>query len=243
MMSNFSTRLALPAPKNAAAAPGWEFLAQDCLLCAAASGYQSICAACAAALPTIATACSQCAIALPQQGVCGECLSHPFAFDAARACFEYRFPLDRLVRRFKYGGDLALGRWLALRLADRVVGLQPDCVVAPPLTRSRLRQRGFNPALEIAKVVARRVGARCDLFGLVKVRETSPQPGLARRERRANLRNAFRCDLDVQGMHVAVVDDVMTTGATMDALAEALKQRGAARVSAWCIARTPHPAR
>lgn len=218
-------------------------MGQDCLLCVAASGERVICSACETALPALGTVCAACAIPLPQDGLCGECLSRPFAFDDAAASFEYRFPLDRLVQRFKYGGDLAVGRWLALRLADRVARARPDLVVAPPLTPRRLKERGFNQALEIAKVVARRVGARCDIAGLAKVRETSPQPGLARRERRANLRDAFRCGLDVEGKHVAVVDDVMTTGATMDALAAALKDRGAMRVSAWSVARTPPPVR
>jgi ComF family protein len=197
-----------------------------------------ICRACEAALPTLGTACAACAIALPQDGICGECLSRPFAFDDAAACFEYRFPLDRLVHRFKFAGDLAVGRWLATQLADRVANTRPDVVVAPPLTPSRLKERGFNQALEIAKIVARRVGARCEIAGLVKVRETLPQPGLTRRARRANLRGAFRCRLDVTGKHVAVVDDVMTTGATMDAVAAALRRCGAARVSAWSVART-----
>jgi ComF family protein len=144
-----------------------------------------------------------------------------------------------LVQRFKFAGDLAAGRWLAERLAERVSGeARPDLLVAPPLAVPRLRERGFNQALEIAKVVARRVHARCDIDGLVKARETAPQPGLSRRERRANLRDAFRCRRDVDGLHVAVVDDVMTTGATLDAVSSVLKRAGAARVSAWCVART-----
>jgi ComF family protein len=211
---------------------------QDCHLCLAAAGGHLICRACEEALPSIARACTACAIPLPHEGLCGECLSRPFAFDDAAACFEYRFPLDRLVRRFKFAGDLAVGRWLALQLAGRVAGAHPDLLVAPPLTRARLRARGFNQALELAKVVARRVGTRCDIAGLAKARETAPQLGLGRRERRANLRDAFRCDLRLEGKHVAIVDDVMTTGATMDAMAAVLKQCGAARVSAWSVART-----
>jgi ComF family protein len=238
MMSNFLAAFTLQVPKNAAIGGSRGFMGQDCLLCLAASGERVICRACEAALPSIGCACAGCAIALPQDGICGECLARPFAFDDAAACFEYRFPLDRLVQRFKYAGDLAVGRWLALQLADRVADARPDIVVATPLTPSRLKDRGFNQALEIAKVVARRVGSRCDIEGILKVRETSPQSGLARRERRANLRDTFRCRLDVTGMHVAVVDDVMTTGATADALAAALKRCGATRVSAWSVART-----
>jgi ComF family protein len=237
VLSIFGTAPPLQLPEKQAGGGFARFFGQDCLLCLADSD-RVICPACESALPSIEAACDGCAITLAQAGLCGECLSRPFAFDDARSCFEYRFPLDRLVHRFKFAGDLAVGRWLALRLAQRVADARPDLVVAPPLTGSRLRERGFNQALEIAKVVARRVHARCDIDGLVKARETAPQPGLSRRERRANLRDAFRCRRDVDGLHVAVVDDVMTTGATLDAVSSVLKRAGAARVSAWCVART-----
>ena len=236
-MSNSRPTLALQVPKKEAAS-AWSFLGQDCMLCVAASRAGLVCGECEAALPAIATACAGCALPLPAPGRCGACLAQPFAFDDAIAPFEYAFPLDRLVLRFKFAGDLAVGRWLASRLAQRVGGERPHLVVAPPLARARLRERGFNQALEIARVVARRVGARCPVAGLVKIGATSPQAGLSRGERRANLRGAFRCDLDLAGRHVAVVDDVMTTGATMDAIAAVLKSRGAARVSAWSVART-----
>jgi ComF family protein len=213
---------------------------QDCVLCAAASGDRIVCAACDASLPRLTHACTRCAIAMDAPGICGACLAHPLAFDGAAACFEYRFPLDRLVQRFKFAGDLAAGRWLALRLAERVRSEPPpDLIVAPPLTRARLRTRGFNQALELAKVVAKSLGVRCDIAGLAKVRETPPQPGLGRRERRANLRGAFRCERDVTGRDVALVDDVLTTGATADTIARLLKASGAARVRVWTIARAP----
>lgn len=234
-MSNPAPRLSLQLLKMKASA----LLAidQDCLLCLAPSGSSLVCGDCALALPMLGESCSGCAIGVAASGRCGECLSRPFAFDDAVACFEYRFPLDRLVQRFKYAGDLAVGRWLALRLAARVAHARPDLLVAPALTSARLRSRGFNQALEIAKVVARRVGTHCDIASLVKVRETTPQPGLGREARRANLRGAFDFRRRVDGLHVAIVDDVMTTGATMDAVATVLKERGAARVSAWCVAR------
>jgi ComF family protein len=148
--------------------------------------------------------------------------------------------MDRLVQRFKYAGDLALGRWLAAALADHVAHApRPDLIVAPPSTRERLRERGFNPGLEIAKAVARHHGLRCAVSGLARARETQPQPGLARGARCRNLEGAFACRIDVNGAHVALVDDVLTTGATADAAADVLKRAGAARVSVWVVARTP----
>jgi ComF family protein len=196
-----------------------------------------------AALPVLAARCVRCAVPLPAAGTCGECLAHPPAFEDAESCFEYRFPVDRLIHRFKYAGDLATGRWLALQLALGVADEpRPDLLVAPPLSKARLRERGFNQALEIGKVVAKKLRVPCDIAGIVRTHETAPQPGLGRRARRANLRGAFRCDLRLAGAHVAIVDDVVTTGATADALARVLKKAGATRVSVWSVARTPESA-
>ena len=226
------------------AAPAAGLLAQDCMLCAGPSASRLVCEACSASLPRLAHACARCAMELGERGVCGECQRRAPSFDAALAAFEYRFPLDRLVRRFKYAGDLAAGNWLALELAARAAQCErPDLLVAPPLAPSRLRERGFNQAVVIAKAVGRRLGIRHSPDALVKVRETSPQPGLGRKARLANLRDAFRCNADFAGEHVAIVDDVMTTGATADTVARVLRGAGAARVSVWAIARTPGPAR
>ncbi|HXZ49022.1 MAG TPA: ComF family protein [Usitatibacter sp.] len=151
--------------------------------------------------------------------------------------------MDRLVQRFKYAGDLAVGRWLADELAMRVgPEPRPDLLVAPPLAPARLRERGFNQALEVARQIGRRIGVRTSATGLRRLRETPPQEGLTRRERRANLRGAFGCDLALGGAHVAIVDDVVTTGATADALARVLKARGAGHVAVWALARAPEPA-
>jgi ComF family protein len=172
--------------------------------------------------------------------LCGRCRVDPPCFDEAIAALAYRFPLDRLVQRFKYAGDLAAGRWLAERLVEVVGdGERPDVIVAPPSTRQRLRERGFNPALEIAKRVARALDVPCAIEGLARTRDTTPQPGLGRAEREANLEGALRCDASLAGLQVALVDDVMTTGATANMAARVLKRVGAARVSAWVVARTP----
>jgi ComF family protein len=240
-MSNSTAPRSIQAPLFSAHRFPWP--GQDCALCGTASGDAVICVACDAALPKLEMRCDRCAVPLPMAGTCGQCQRHAPVFDSALAVFEYRFPVDRVIHRFKYSGDLAMGRWLALRLLDRVrCEPLPDLVVAPPLTAARLRERGFNQAIEIAKVVAKGLGMRCALAGLAKVRETSPQPALGRRQRRANLRDAFRCDLELEGRHVALVDDVVTTGATADALARVLKAAGAASVGVWAVARTPDPA-
>jgi ComF family protein len=203
-----------------------------------------MCAACEASLPFARFACKRCAVPLAGDGVCGECLRREPAFDDAIAAFEYRFPLDRLVHRFKFSGDLAVGRWLAQALGERVAAAAPPrLLVAPPLTRARLKERGFNQAVILAAHLGRRLGIAHARDAFTKLRETPPQPGLRRRERLANLRDAFRCERRFSGDHVAIVDDVMTTGATTHALAALLKEHGADRVSVWAVARAPDPAR
>ncbi len=196
-------------------------------------------------MPRIDRACARCAIPLATMstfcGGCAKAAHHPI--DDAVAVFEYRFPVDRLVQRFKYAGDLALGRWLAERLAVAVANRErPDLVVATPLANRSLRKRGFNQALVLARHVSAALALPCELGAVSKERETPKQEGLDRRQRVENLRDAFRCGLRLSGEHVALVDDVLTTGATANAVARVLRESGAGRVSAWVVARTPDPA-
>jgi ComF family protein len=201
------------------------------VLCGAAAGARIVCAACDARLP-------RCAFDAAS-GLCAGA-----AFDEAHGLFDYRFPVDALIHRFKSGGDLAMGRWLGEELAAAVRDrAAPALIVAPPLTAARLRERGFNQALELAKVVARATGARLEFAALAKLRETAAQASLGPRERRRNLRGAFACRRELHGAAVAIVDDVLTTGATADALARALRDAGAGSVSVWAVALAPDPRR
>ena len=202
-----------------------------------------LCDACAASVERGSGACPRCALPLAgRDAPCPACRATPFAFDRALARFEYRFPLDRLVQRFKYGGDLALGRWLAQELAAGVAdGPRPRLLVVPPLSAARLRERGFNQALEIARIVGRRLGIEVSRDVLRRCRETPSQAALGRRARQANLRGAFACARALDRLDVAIVDDVLTTGATADAIARALKDAGAASVAVWAVARAPQP--
>src|SRR4030042_5291618 len=129
---------------------------QDCLLCAAPSGTQMLCPACHASLPHITHACPRCAAPSAEQ-VCGECLKHPPAFDRTRAALEYAFPTDKLIQALKYGGQLALAKLFGELLAETVADQpRPETILPMPLHPSRLKMRGFNQALEIAKVIAKR---------------------------------------------------------------------------------------
>jgi ComF family protein len=231
-----------PLKKGAVALRGaaWRFFGQDCALCGGRGDGALVCGGCEAQLPCLRECCVRCAVPMPRPGVCGACLRTPPAFDGVLAAFEYRFPVDRLIHRFKFGGDLALGRWLAERIAERAreVAL-PGIIVVPPLTPVRLRERGFNQALELAKVVGSTLGARVERGALEKVRETAPQRTLGLGARQSNLRGAFRCTLALCRTDVAIVDDVVTTGATVGAVAAALRRAGAASVQAWAAARAP----
>jgi len=178
------------------------------------------------------------------EGWCGECLANPPAYDDVLSAFDYRFPIDRLVGRFKFSADLAAGGYLGQALAVRATHApRPDLLLASPASAQRLQERGFNPALVLARAVGRELGIPVHARALAKIRHTPPQAGLDRADRRRNLRGAFAVRGQIDGLHVAVVDDVMTTGSTLSAIAQVLREAGASRVSGWVAARTPEPPR
>lgn len=218
-------------------------LPQRCVLCTAAAGAALVCAACDAALPRPGPACPRCALPAPGGVLCGACLARPPPYAATRAAFVYAFPADRLVQALKYGGALALADFLAAALAAAVAGSDAQVVVPLPLSSRRQRQRGFNQANEIARRVADRVGLPL-AAALVRARDAPAQAGTGRRARLANPRGAFAAASAapaLSGRRVALVDDVMTTGATMAAAARAALAAGAVRVDAWIVARTLPP--
>jgi ComF family protein len=173
-------------------------------------------------------------------GVCGACQRRPPAFASTRGAFHYAPPIDHFVRSLKFNHDLGLAALLGTELA-RVAGQtpRPDLIVPVPLHGSRLRSRGYNQALEIARVVARGLGLPLDAHGLVRRRATSAQSDLPLAARRRNVRGAFavRARTNYRDLRIALVDDVMTSGSTVDAAARALRTAGAARVDVWVVAR------
>jgi ComF family protein len=232
-----------PAWRDLGARLARSLFGQDCVLCTAASGDEFLCRGCAADLPRLAEACPQCAGPGPGGAVCGACTARPPHFDATIAAWRYEFPVDRLVLALKFGRRLALAEPLGAALAGAVraasARLRPvDALVPMPLGHARLAERGFNQALEIARRVARRSAVPLAIGLARRVRDTAPQTGLPHDARAANVRGAFECDAAVDGRAIAVVDDVMTTGATLDELARTLKRAGAARVENWVVART-----
>ena len=217
-------------------------LPQSCFLCGSGSGSALLCSACAAELPALpGGACPMCALPIGEERICGPCQRHPRAFDRTVAAFLYDFPIGEMVQALKYGHRLQMAGFFAEILEAKLAGggPLPDLVLPMPLHPARLRQRGYNQAAEIARPLTRRLGCRLELFSLLRDVDTPPQVGLPWKVRAANVRGAFRCVEDLRGLRVAVVDDVLTTGASLHEVARCLKCRGAVWVENWVVARTP----
>jgi len=209
----------------------------SCFLCRGAA-HGILCASCDADLPRLGSDhCPRCALTSPAGAVCGRCLTQPPAYDATSAALAYAFPADVLVQSLKFRGELALAPVLGDLLAQRI-SEAADCIVPVPLSGERLRSRGYNQALEIARHVAGATGARLAPDACRRSRDTAVQMDLPPAERARNVRGAFECPRLVEGATVAVLDDVMTTGATLNEVAATLKRAGAARVLNWVVART-----
>ena len=213
-----------------------------CLLCGAAGAGRDLCADCAAALPWNHSACDRCALPLPAPAAaCGRCLRAPPPVETTRAAFLYAFPLDRLLPRLKFHHGLAAGRLLSRLTAEALaMAPRPDVLVPVPLHRARLRQRGYDQALELARPLARVLDLPLHDHLLRRRRATAPQSRLDAAARRRNLKGAFEVAAHAPlPAHVALFDDVMTTGATLHAAAKALRKAGVRRVDAWVCARVP----
>jgi len=225
------------APESRA---GFSLQSQDCQLCGAWAD-AVLCGDCRIALPhRHGHRCPICDVAAEQDVPCGACLADPPHFDTTVSAFGYVFPLDRLMQSYKFRANLTLVDVFAEALAAqvRLASLPPpDCIVPMPLGRKRLAERGFNQAALLAAALGKSLAIPVRLHDLLRVRDTAPQSGLSRDARLKNVRGAFSGSASVTGMHIALVDDVMTTGATLSEAARALKKAGAARVEAWVIAR------
>ena len=220
-------------------------LPPHCLLCGqAGTGARDLCAACAADMSRNEICCARCALPLTTPApLCGECLQHEPPFAAAWAPFVYATPLDQLVTRLKFGGSLAAGRVLSeLWIETAQPPMRPDALIPVPLHADRLRERGYNQALELARPLSASFGIALRDSLLVRARATSAQTNLDSADRHRNLRGAFGVVSDGHlPAHVAVVDDVMTTGTTLRECARTLLRAGVARVDVWALARAPKP--
>ena len=213
-----------------------------CLLCGSGSGNDPICAACAAELPALPRhdLCPCCAENSPRGELCGRCLRRPPAFSRTYALWRYAFPADRLIQALKYQHRLPLAGWLGQQLATAIDPDGIDRVMPLPLHPQRLRERGFNQAALIAGRLGKCLGRPVDRDSLQRTRATPAQASQPYRARQANVRGAFESRSDLSGLRILLVDDVMTTGATLREAARVLCLHGAAEVRLAVVARALH---
>jgi ComF family protein len=215
--------------------------AQACMACGQALREESaLCGKCLGDLPLVRNPCGGCglplAVAAPR---CAACLRQPWHFHRCRIPFVYAAPVDVLIRRMKFDSDLRaarlLGRLMAAQFAHERV--HADCIVPVPLHPRRLVARGYNQSLLLAGQIADAMRIPLLRSACVRIRATLPQTGVEAVARRSNVRGAFAAPECVNGLRIALVDDVMTSGQTAEAAALALKKAGAASVSLWACAR------
>ncbi len=212
---------------------------QNCLSCASPQANKDgLCEACLNDLPySPSTSCPQCA--LSSNGlICGSCLNSAPDFDITRVVFIYAFPIDAMMQRYKYGNAAHLSRVFGQFLAKKVDVTSVDLIIPMPMHPARIKERGFNQALEIAKVFDKN---KLDYKSAIRQKLTPPQASLPLKERVKNIKGAFSVSTDLTGKRIAIIDDVMTTGASLNELAKTLKNAGASHVECWVIARTLPP--
>lgn len=216
------------------------FTRKNCVLCGIAAN-QDLCDPCIAHLPQLPDDhCPICLWPVPTAEICGACLKKPPAFTRTIAALRYSFPIDALIHSFKYQANLAIAPILADLLIKKLTAIESraDVIIPMPLHPIRLRERGFNQAMEISRYISKHMGIMLLPDSCSRIKHTLPQAGLPWKNRQKNIRKAFSCKIDLSGKHVALVDDVMTTGATLNELAKTLRQQGAAEISNWVVART-----
>lgn len=214
------------------------------MLCTASKGDAlGLCAECLHNLPWHKQAhCPQCGLASGLNQICGHCLKSTPAFDRTHALFRYEHPLDAMLQRYKYGHLLTMSETFGQMIADSIGtdtgNSLPDAIIPMPLHPQRLQERGFNQAVEIARVTGNRLQIKLDTQSCTRIKLAPPQVSLPLKQRVRNMRGAFTCTARLDGLRVALLDDVMTTGASLNELAKTVKAAGASHVECWVIART-----
>jgi len=219
-----------------------------CALCGCESDNQrDLCSSCEASLPTLVNRCAVCALPLIEEKeaiFCLDCQDCPPIYDRICGLFSYESPLPSLISALKFHHQLAYARLLGELMAERAVDdwcknqARPQVLIPVPLYEKRLRQRGYNQALELARPIGRRLGLDIDHQSCQRIRATKAQSSLVSHQRKQNLRSAFALSRPVAYQHVAIIDDVVTTGSTVRALSEALKAQGVEYIEVWCVCRT-----
>ncbi len=212
---------------------------QNCTLCDAPTNSEfSLCTACVQDLPLAPRpSCPQCGLST-QGDVCGKCLKQQPYFDATHALFTYNYPVDALLQHYKYNNALYLSQTFAQLLSAKMQDTEIDIIIAMPLHPSRIKERGFNQSLELAKIIAKQHDIVLDSISCNRIKNTPPQASLPLKNRLKNMQGAFACNNTFSGKHIALIDDVMTTGSSLNELAKTIKKAGARKVSCYVLART-----
>ena len=216
-----------------------------CHLCADSGEHDipNLCAACQNSIPYIEQACDCCAVPISNEETrCTGCAANRPVYDSSLTVFHYQKPMDILFNRLKHHRDITVAATFASLLAEKIIESKaelPDIIVPIPLNWKRQLMRGFNHSQAVAALLAGKLGVNLDTNALTRVTNNAPQQGLSRTERLKNLDRCFEANKSVRNKKIALVDDVITTGATMQAAATALYVRGTKSISAWSVARTP----
>lgn len=212
-----------------------------CILCEAVNGGDiGICSDCHEDLPWhTEDQCPQCGLLALNNERCGQCIGMPPDFDAMHAVFRYELPIDSMLQRYKYSEMLSMADTFAALMISAFRPNDPiDLLIPMPLHPQRLKERGFNQSLEIARILSRELSIPLNIEACQRIKLSPPQASLPYKERIKNMKGAFQCDANLSGKTVVLLDDVITTGASLHALAKAVKSAGATHVECWTIART-----
>lgn len=215
-----------------------------CILCSAATNrYLDLCLNCETDLPRSPNPCWQCGLTTAEgQEICGSCLIHPPPFSHCFAALEYSPPVDRLIHQFKNQQKIMFGKVLATVLSEQYLRhhmVFPDAWIPVPLHKDRLKHRGFNQALEIAEVLADTTQVPVNPRACRRITDTGDQKSLSAKQRKQNMKNVFTVDFPLNGETIGIIDDVVTTTATVSELTRLLLKHGASDVQIICLARTP----
>jgi len=214
-------------------------LSVPCLLCASPCTIHPVCNECIAELPVLGSHCPRCATPISANLTCGHCLNNRHYQDKTFSLFSYQTPIDRLIGDFKYRDSIYLSDFFSSLMVEQLEqSTLPKLLMPIPLHPKRLKQRGYNQSLELAKDLSNQLAIPTDKYNLIRNRDTPPQISLPYDQRKRNLRNAFTLKPCKLPDHIALIDDVLTTGHTANAAVKLLRQQGVITIELWTIART-----
>ncbi len=215
-----------------------------CIICDEVTARKiDLCDSCEAELPFLSNCCKRCATPLvDDHSECGQCLQKDLPAINTTAIFHYQSPIDQLIMQLKFGNNLTSAKILGELMATNLVAkyrdvVKPQLIIPVPLSQKRLKERGYNQALELAYPIAKKLAIPIEKYRVVRIKHTEAQAKLIAKRRIGNLKGAFKVIGALPAIHVAIVDDVITTGSTAFELARTLQRSGVSKVDIWCCAK------